>query len=126
MSWIHENMTEAELVRYVYAKLIEQGGPSSSNGECLYRGPHGLKCAAGILIPDEFYPKIQHLEGITWQELVSKAGEIPTKHGGLIECLQSSHDAAEYAPDSEWARALAVEMRRHISEDLCDEAGIPQ
>lgn len=34
---------------------------SNKRGDCLYRGPNGLKCAAGCLIPDELYTK--SLEG---------------------------------------------------------------
>lgn len=37
----------------VCAALIAQGRPSKLiNGVCLYRGPDGIKCAVGYLIPD--------------------------------------------------------------------------
>lgn len=44
----------------VVEALLKQGKPSSNEDECLYRGPRGLKCAIGHLIPDESYnPNIE-------------------------------------------------------------------
>lgn len=41
----------------IYKGLLAQGKQSivPSNGRCMYRGPDGLKCAAGMLIPDDEY-----------------------------------------------------------------------
>lgn len=52
-------MTNQEMFNFVWDKLAEQGCASSTTDDfgiaCLYRGPNGLKCAAGHLIPDEAY-----------------------------------------------------------------------
>lgn len=50
------NFTDVELVNDCFNKLIAQGGCSVKyNGECLYRGMCGRKCAIGLYIPDEDY-----------------------------------------------------------------------
>jgi hypothetical protein len=47
---------DQQVFDYVVEKLREQGCQSiSEGGNCLYRGPNGLKCAAGHLIPDDKY-----------------------------------------------------------------------
>ncbi len=50
-------MSEQEIFDTVLQKIREQGKPSIYCGGCAYRGPDGLKCAAGHLIPDEDYTK---------------------------------------------------------------------
>jgi hypothetical protein len=46
-----------ELFDRVARHLLIQNAKSEvpSGGECLYKGPNGLKCAVGCLIKDEFY-----------------------------------------------------------------------
>ena len=47
-------MTEQEVFNKVWDHIITQGKPSlSGEGKCRYRGPNGLKCAAGIFLTDE-------------------------------------------------------------------------
>lgn len=54
-------MTEQELFDTVAKHLLTQNKKSGlvnvrgNVEECLYRGPDGLKCAIGVLIPDEKY-----------------------------------------------------------------------
>lgn len=59
-----KDSTPQEIFDYVVARLRAQGEKSEGActrlnlepyGGCLYRGPRGLKCAAGHLIPDAFY-----------------------------------------------------------------------
>lgn len=51
------NLTIEEAFKKSVDHMIAQGEPASdANGDrCLYRGPNGLKCAVGALIPDELY-----------------------------------------------------------------------
>lgn len=46
---------DQQVFDYVLEKLREQGCQSKHIDRCLYRGPNGLKCAAGHLIPDDEY-----------------------------------------------------------------------
>lgn len=55
-------MTDQELFDKVAKHLLKQNRCSESpDGLCMYRGPRRAKCAAGVLIKDEFYSK--DLEG---------------------------------------------------------------
>lgn len=69
-------------------------------GICAYRGPNGLKCAAGCLIADSEYNPSWEAEG--WNMLVAR-GEVPTAHKALIRDLQKIHD--EYN-EQEWREQL--------------------
>ncbi len=48
-------MTKQQLFDRVAAHLIRQQEQSRHSGGCLYRGPNGLRCAVGVLIPDGLY-----------------------------------------------------------------------
>lgn len=48
-------MNKQAIFNRVWAHAIAQNESSSSEGRCLYRGPGGLKCFIGALIPDEAY-----------------------------------------------------------------------
>lgn len=53
-------LTRQEIFNIVSTHLLEQDDKSAETDEkglfrCKYRGPNGLKCAIGILIPDEEY-----------------------------------------------------------------------
>lgn len=67
---------------------------------CLYRGPNGLKCAAGVLIPDKYYKR--SMEG-------SNIRGVPyfrARYEGnlaLLETLQDIHDCDRA---SGWKRRL--------------------
>lgn len=60
-------MTNQEVFDTVVALLRKQGAKSMSMdqkskefAQCAYRGPNGMKCAVGCLIPDDMYdPKIE-------------------------------------------------------------------
>ena len=49
-------MNKQEIFNTVVTHLRQQNCRSvSASGVCLYRGPNGTKCAAGVLIPDELF-----------------------------------------------------------------------
>lgn len=50
-------MTNQEIFNIVWNHfIVEEGHPSVGNdGLCMYKGPNGERCAAGLLIPDEKY-----------------------------------------------------------------------
>lgn len=56
-------MTKNEIFDFVLKGILRQGGPSvNKEGECLYRGDNGRKCAIGLLIHDDDY--ISEFEGL--------------------------------------------------------------
>lgn len=74
------------LLTQMQQSRITVDGTSSS---CLYRGPNGLKCAAGVLIGDDEYH--EDMENHSWNAL-AKDGLVPSEHKCLISILQNLHD----------------------------------
>lgn len=89
-----EDMSLQEMFDFVCKKIIEQGNKSvNSKYECLYRGPDGLKCAAGWLIPDDEYDP--EIEGYGVHALRSRQLAfvlMSYDQVSLLEDLQKSHD----------------------------------
>ena len=84
-----------ELYDFVVAAIVKQGRPSvGDNDRCLYRGPDGLKCAAGHVIPDGVYSPVemenQDISGLCSQRLLPKS---LIRHAALLNSLQRCHDA---------------------------------
>ena len=97
-------MTEQEVFDTVKEHLLTQNQRSIDGTLCKYRGPMGLKCAAGILIDDEDYDT--GMEGEMWLNLVS-IYSIPDRHSGLIAQLQFIHDNIEIENWSSELKELA-------------------
>ena len=81
--------TLQEIFDIVAEHLMQQGRRSDKDSTCRYRGPDGLKCAAGILISDEEYHP--DMEERSWSTL-SFAGIAPREFRREIESLQIIHD----------------------------------
>lgn len=86
-------MTDQEVFDKVIAHLRAQKCQSvDDTNQCVYRGPRGEKCAAGIFIPDDQY--------FPWMEgkfvVHEKMAPIFEKQGidiGLLNTLQRFHDS---------------------------------
>jgi hypothetical protein len=93
--------TEQEVFDLVATGLLKQNRKSTDDfGGCFYRGKDSCKCAAGLLIPDEYYRS--GLEGCSWHLLIKK-GMVPSQHGALIARLQVIHDTLD---TEQWRHAL--------------------
>lgn len=101
--------TEQEVFDQVVRHMLTQGERSENDIGCVYRGPNGLKCAAGCLISDEEYNSDMdnNPEGTSWQDL-SARDEVPSKHLALISVLQRIHDGIG---TQDWPEALEREAR---------------
>ena len=94
--------TTQQVFDQVAVHLLTQNAQSKdSAGECLYRGPNGLKCAAGCLIGDDEYQGA--MENKTWAGLFIDSYIKTRAHNVLISRLQDIHD--DFLP-YEWAAAL--------------------
>lgn len=83
--------TLQEIFDIVSKHLLKQNERSGFSDEsCSYRGPNGLKCAAGILIPDEEYT-FDSFEGKDWGHLVQNQYVESRFEEEIIE-LQNIHD----------------------------------
>jgi hypothetical protein len=103
--------------RRVRDHLLKQGRRSWDGGlGCLYRGPGGLKCAVGALIPDELYdPKIEHaacdeMRVIRVLRKIPGMEDVSNEDAGFLRGLQSIHDRDD--PD-EWEESLGDFAREH-------------
>lgn len=100
--------TEQEVFDQVAQHMLAQGVRSKKadviDNICMYRGPAGLKCAAGCLIGDNEYTDDMdnNDKGTSWEGLASR-GEVPKDHIKLIQAMQTIHDST---PPEEWAKAL--------------------
>lgn len=105
--------TSQELLDYIMAFLYRQGKVSYDvkEGICCYRGPERTMCAAGCVIPDEFYSR--DMEGKAINVLLRRRPESNNKeaaqfwaalsrHTILINQLQIIHDNLDFFsnPDS--------------------------
>ncbi len=88
-------MRVREILSIVKAHLLKQNCKSTDNtGRCRYRGPDGMQCAAGCLIPDSLY--LETMEGKMFNSKEFK--EVAAFHGWTAkECdfvrkLQRIHD----------------------------------
>ncbi len=86
-------MDKQEIFNKVWNGAKAQGFERSigEDGTCLYRGPKGLKCNAGLLIPDEEYR--EYMEGCNVMSLSSKT-LFALGRMWFVDSLQKAHDRA--------------------------------
>jgi hypothetical protein len=96
--------TAQEVFDHVADHMLRQGVKSQNEwGNCLYRGPNGLMCAAGCLIgDDEYNPDMDSEEQNTWSSMIEREFA-PETHHELISTLQLIHDSA---PPEYWSKML--------------------
>ncbi|WP_016761376.1 hypothetical protein [Leptospira weilii] len=100
--------TNQEVFDYIIKHLLTQNSISINEMKsCLYRGPYGKKCAAGVLIGDEEYSP--DFEGRTWIGLCDDRG-FPQAHKHLIAKLQRIHDNVSV---EHWRRELKQLAHTH-------------
>lgn len=112
-------MNKAEIFEKVQTHLLAQKcrsagiNPQTENFICLYRGPEGLMCAAGCLIPDELYDP--SMEGCNCQEgAVAKAliqAGVDMSDGTIAMMVDSLQDMHDRVPPLKWADALKEKAR---------------
>jgi hypothetical protein len=99
--------------------LLTQMKRCSRGSECLYRFD-GMKCAIGVLIPDEIYRT--WMENRPIRKLLYSCPDLKTLFCGVDEslliALQDVHDAS---PLDKWAIDLrAVADRYHLDASVLD------
>lgn len=101
-------MSLQEIFDFAVNHLRTQGVPSTGpDGQCLYRGPNGTKCAFGAFISDTEYEA--DMEGMTVFTLArQKQWGYDASKLALLRDLQSAHD--DSANSCVWARRLETEF----------------
>ena len=99
-----ETLTKQKLFDTVATHLLTQNEKSLGlNGTCYYRGTKGLKCAVGVLIPDETYS--MDMEGRGAREVLSQCGLVLDRGAAyLADFLQALHD---YSRVESWKEELS-------------------
>lgn len=100
--------TAQEVYSQVRKHLLTQGIQSMIEFHgCQYRGPDGLKCAAGCLVSDEEYQP--EMEGKVWEYVVHQK-IAPIAHMELISELQTIHDMKDPASWEHCLNKLAADF----------------
>jgi len=91
-----KRLTKQEAFNKVWRWFVRDKKPQSiKDGYCMYRGPMGARCAAGVCIPDSLYT--EDMEGV----ILSVPTPVFAKvlrvfpRGDLIRNMQSLHDDGE-------------------------------
>lgn len=107
-------MTNREAFDTVKKHLLCQGRRSLSDGNCKFRGDGGLKCAIGILIPeDKYQPSWDASMSASIREVSEACGFVDLDKS-MLASLQRMHDTR---PVSEWASRLE-EIEREYSRNF--------
>lgn len=103
-------MNKQEIFDIVSVHLILPNAKSENDSVCLYRGPNGLKCAAGALLPDEYYRT--DMEERALLDVVRKFNvpEYWRTEWPFLEELQALHD--EFTVE-EWPDVLRSTARTY-------------
>ena len=82
--------------------------PDGCADDCAYRGDKGMKCAVGVLIPDDVYTP--HMEGKSISAVQSSAHALGhlRRHMALLLALQQLHDTNLVG---DWPRSLRETAR---------------
>ena len=85
-------MSRQEMYDLMMAHLRNQKVRSETKSGCMYRGPNGLKCAIGALIPDSMYN--EKMEGRSPEFLYEnfKKLRIRKKDIDFLNDMQELHD----------------------------------
>ena len=91
-----KTLTRQDIFNISASGLLKQGKASKDSSSCMYRGPNGLKCAIGMLIPDELYkPRFEgySASGFGVRKALVKAG-VPNTVAfvNFLVRLQKVHD----------------------------------
>lgn len=94
-----DKLTALEAIKKAIKLTYQQGERSvDSDGNCLYRGERGLKCAVGHLIADEHYNPSLEGNNVTRECVLNALG----KSGVSVVCLESVLSDIQQAHDNSY------------------------
>ena len=99
---MHKLPSTQEIFDLVVEHLFTQGRPAyDGNRGCMYRTHDGLRCAVGVLIPDDFYDPAfeKNIAATVIQELFDADLADWREHEYLLNALQLAHDKCLRDPD---------------------------
>lgn len=110
-------MNRQEVFDTILAHLRQQGRAATDEvGDCMYRAPGGLKCAVGVLIPDEnYHPELENQSANA--TIVRDALPFPVTDGDaafLSEIQRDLHDNLDDLRGDDFRHMLEIRAR-HIA-----------
>lgn len=113
------------VAKHVFAQG-ERAGIEETDGNfyCRYRTPTGKKCAAGALLPDEYYH--ENMEGTNWKTICQvEEFLIPDwmkEHSILINDLQTAHDTLAYWQSANTMKTVfrQIAQRYNLSDKVLE------
>lgn len=120
-------MKAQEIFDTVAVHLFDQGQRSVDNRFCRYHNDTGLKCAVGILVPEEEYFSEMDQGNKTIKNLIElypdKFPDWMSENLGLIQGLQSVHDKQENWKSSDNMHDALVEIASiyEVNPDILEE-----
>jgi hypothetical protein len=100
---MHKLPSAQEVFDIVVNHLFTQGRPAYDGDQgCMYRAPDGLRCAVGVLIPDDLYvPEFETNSSDKVIHDLFKSGLADWReHEKLLFALQDAHDNSGRTIDS--------------------------
>jgi hypothetical protein len=111
-------MDRQEIFDKVKAHLLEQGcrsvdPPVHGAAWCKYRGPRGLKCAIGALIPDEVYDPRMEMKSIGELVWSKQFGEVFKDFRNDLDFLRQLQEVHDEGPDGDGFKLhCEIELQR--------------
>ena len=107
-------MTPQEMFDTAYLMIIQQGQKSNTPNGCKYRGPSGLKCAIGHMIPDDLAKAWDDRTNSSITQIrATPKYPIPDflkENRKLAADIQSAHDLADDYTSSDFVRTFKRRM----------------
>lgn len=110
-------LTPQKIFDTVATHLFTQGERSYDRSDpevCLYRGPNGLKCAVGVLIPDELYDP--EMEGLAAWHAIPHESDL-FENIELLRSLQHVHDDQENWKTTDYMRTELYSVANEFDID---------
>lgn len=108
-----ETMSLQEIFEASVTHLFNQGRQSANPGGdfCLYRGPDGLKCAAGIFLDDDAAQRADKCPASSWDRIYKHTyPDMGSGKVALIVALQSLHDNEDNWTNTNVMRSAAIRV----------------
>ena len=115
---LHKLPSSQEIFNLVVEHLFKQGRPAYDGVQgCMYRTHDGLRCAVGVLIPDDLYDKAfeSNQSNFVIQKLLDADLADWREHEDLLMRLQSIHDHCSRTEKGTFNLAF-------LDTDLCNAA----
>ncbi len=118
---LHKLPSAQEVFDIVVNHLFTQGRPAYDGVQgCMYRAPDGLRCAVGVLIPDDLYdPAFEtNRSDFVLKKLFDANLADWRNHEELLNTLQETHDNCLRDPDETFNTTALSRILRDVATEF--------